>query len=159
MTKIKEIIPGSEIRGPLSFPPIQYPLAFIDYLWVSVIYSTCSFSLVTFIDGYLLPPFNFDYTEKLATHTLALFVLLQLAFQGFIAIMIFAILQRLPSPVMGIAGYNSHSSLGLLLRNPGLISVLLFSLSKSLQGRLAILYSRFNKNGVPGLSIYKNDIQ
>lgn len=159
MTKSKEIITESEIRGPLSFPLIQYPLAFIDYLWVSVIYSICSFSLATLIDGYLLPPFNFDYTEKLATHILVIFVLSQLALQGFIAIMLFAVLQRLPSPVMGIVGYNSHSSLGLLLRNPGLISVLLFSLSKSLQGRLAILYSRFNKNGLAGLSIYKNNIQ
>jgi len=155
MTKAREIITGSEIRGPLSFPSIQYPLAFIDYLWVSIIYSTCSFGLVTLIDGYLLPPFNFDYTEKLPTYILAVFILIQLAFQGFIAIMLFALLQRLPSPVTGIAGYDSHSSLGLLLRNPGIISVLLFFLSKSLHGRLAILYSRFSKNGLVSLSIYK----
>lgn len=159
MTKINDIISETNIRGPLSFPLVQYPLAFVDYLWVSVIYSISSFSLVTLIDGYLLPPFDFYYTEKLHTATLAVMVLLQLAFQGFIAIMLFAILQRIPSPVMGIEGYNSHSSLGLLLRNPGLISVLLFSLSKSLQGRLAVLYSRFNnKNGLYGLSIYKKEI-
>ena len=155
MTKIHNIIEGTEIRGPLSFPLIQYPVAFMDYLWVSVIYSIISFSLVTLIDGYLLPPFDLEATQQIQTVLLAVYVLLQLAFQGFIAIMLFAILQRLPSPFIGLYGYNSHSSLGLLLRNPGLISVLLFSLSKSLQGRLAILYSRFSKNGVYGLTIYK----
>ena len=156
MIKTHNIMTGLDIRGPLSFPLIQYPLAFIDYLWVSIIYSVSSFSLVTLIDGHILPPFNFEYTKELHTVTLAVLVILQLAFQGFVAIMLFAILQRLPSPVMGISGYNSHSSLGLLLRNPGLISVLLFSLSKSLQGRLAILYSRFSENGLASLSIYKN---
>lgn len=158
MTKINDIVFDSNIRGPLSFPLIQYPLAFVDYLWVSIIYSTSSFIVATLIDGHLLPPFDFYYTEKLHTATLATMVLLQLAFQGFIAIMLFAILQRIPSPVMGIAGYNSHSSLGILIRNTGIITILLFSLSKSLQGRLAVLYSRFNKNGLYGLSIYKKEI-
>ena len=155
MPKIHNIIKGTKIRGPLSFPLIQYPVAFMDYLWVSVIYSTITFSLVTLIDGYLLPTFDFEATQKIQTGVLAVLVLLQLAFQGFIAIMLFAVLQRMPSPLADWYGYNSHSSLGLLLRNPGLISVLLFSLSKSLQGRLAILYSRFSKNGVYGLTIYK----
>uniref|UniRef100_A0A6C0LG96 Uncharacterized protein n=1 Tax=viral metagenome TaxID=1070528 RepID=A0A6C0LG96_9ZZZZ len=146
----------TNIKGPLSFPLIQYPVAFFDFLWVSIIYSICSFSLAALIDGHLLPPFDYSYTEKESTLVLAIQVILQLAFQGFIAIMLLAILQKVPSPVKGIAGYNSHSSLGILLRNPALISVLLFSLSKSLQGRLAILYSRFNRNGEIGLFIYKN---
>jgi hypothetical protein len=101
------------------------------------------------------PSFDIYYTEKQSSHVLAVEILLQLAFQGFVAIMLFAILQKIPSPFEGLAGYNSNSSLGILLRNPAIISVILFSLSKSLQGRLTVLYSRFNSNAISSLTIYK----
>jgi hypothetical protein len=143
------------IRSPLGFPLIQYPFAFMDYLWVIVIYVVSSFSLATFVDGHLLPQFDIYYTEKQSSHVLAVEILLQLAFQGFVAIMLFAILQKIPSPFEGLAGYNSNSSLGILLRNPAIISVILFSLSKSLQGRLTVLYSRFNSNAISSVAIYK----
>jgi len=148
----------SLFKSTLSYPLIQYPFAFIDYLWVIVIYVIISFSLATLIDGNILPPFDIAYTEKEKTVILALEIILQLAMQGFIAIMLFAILRNLPSPVAGIAGYNPNSSLGILLRNPAIISVILFSLSKSLQGRMAVFYSRFNKNAIASLSIYKLNI-
>jgi hypothetical protein len=142
-------------KSTLSYPLIQYPFAFIDYLWVIIIYVVISFSLATLIDGYILPPFDIIYAEKERTFVLAIEIILQLAMQGFIAIMLFAFLRNLPSPVAGIAGYNPNSSLGILLRNPAIISVILFSLSKSLQGRMAVFYSRFNKNAIASLSIYK----
>jgi len=133
------------IRDPLSFPLIQYPVAFFDFLWVSIIYSICSFSLAVLIDGHLLPPFDYSYTEKESTLVLAIQVLLQLAFQGFIAIMLLAILRKVPSPVKGIAGYNSHSSLGILLRTPAII-VLPFYTAVSIETViLAYLYTRINK--------------
>lgn len=142
-------------KSTLSYPLIEYPFAFIDYLWVIVIYVVISFSLATIIDGHILPPFDIVYTEKENTFILAVEIILQLAMQGFIAIMLFAILRKLPSPVEGLGGYNPNSSLGILVRNPAIISIILFSLSKSLQGRMAVFYSRFNKNAVSSLSIYK----
>jgi len=142
-------------KSALSYPLVQYPFAFIDYLWVIIIYVVISFSLATIIDGHILPPFDIAYTEKENTIVLAIEIILQLAMQGFIAIMLFAILRKLPSPVAGIAGYNPNSLLVILLRNPAIISVILFSLSKSLQGRMAVFYSRFNKNAISSLSIYK----
>jgi hypothetical protein len=142
-------------KSALSYPLVQYPFAFIDYLWVIVIYVVISFTLATIIDGHILPPFDIFNTEKENSTILAIEIILQLALQGFIAIMLFAILRKLPSPVYGLGGYNPNSSLGILLRNPAIISVILFSLSKSLQGRMAVFYSRFNKNAVASLSIYK----
>lgn len=142
-------------KSTLSYPLIQYPFAFIDYLWVIIIYVVISFSLATLIDGHILPPFDIAYTEKEKTFILAIEIILQLALQGFIAIMLFAVIRNIPSPVEGLGGYNPNSSLGILLRNPAIISVILFSLSKSLQGRMAVFYSRFNKNAISSLSIYK----
>ena len=142
-------------KSTLSYPLIQYPFAFIDYLWVIIIYVVISFSLATLIDGHILPPFDIAYTEKEKTFILAIEIILQLALQGFIAIMLFAVIRNIPSPVKGMGGYNPNSSLGILLRNPAIISVILFSLSKSLQGRMAVFYSRFNKNAISSLSIYK----
>lgn len=142
-------------KSTLSYPLIQYPFAFIDYLWVIIIYVVISFSLATLIDGNILPPFDIAYTEKEKTYVLAIEIILQLALQGFIAIMLFAVIRNIPSPVEGMGGYNPNSSLGILLRNPAIISVILFSLSKSLQGRMAVFYSRFNKNAISSLSIYK----
>lgn len=145
-------------KSTLTYPLIQYPFAFIDYLWVIIIYVVISFALATLIDGYLLPPFDILFTEKENTAILAIQIIIQLALQGFIAIMLFAILRKLPSPVRGLGGYNPNSSLGILLRNPAIISVILFFLSKSLQGRMVVFYSRFNKNAIASLSIYKLNV-
>jgi len=144
-----------KIKNLLSFPWPHYFVAFLDYLWVITIYVTSAFLIVVFIDGYLLPPFNLNISEKQSTTLLAIKVLIQIAFQGFIAILLFVILNKLPTPVKGLFQYNPHTSLGVLLRNPALITILLFSLSKSLQGRLAVLYSRFNKNALTSLKMYK----
>ena len=147
---------------PLStFPISRYPIAFLDYLWVIILYISSAFFLATTIDGRILPPLNVEKTKQLNSLILFIFIIIQFAFQGFIAIVIFILLQKLPSPVNGIFGYNHHSAVGLIVRNPAIISVMLFALSKSLQGRLTILYSRFNQNALPYVqqieNLYKNN--
>jgi hypothetical protein len=131
---------------PLSFPWYQYPIALLDYSWVISIYVIVSFFLAVLIDGYLLPPFSYQYELKENSLFLGIKVLLQLALQGFIAVFLSAFMQSFPTPVGGIFGYNPHSSLGMVLRNPAIISIILFNLSTSLIMRLKYLYSRFNKN-------------
>jgi hypothetical protein len=121
-------------------------ISLVDYTWVIIMYSVSAFILAVIIDGYILKPFDLEKTKKESTLILSLQVILQIAVQGFIAIFLHGLLEDIPSPVDGIFGYNSKSDLGNLLRNPAIISVILFALSKSLQGRLMVLYSRFDKN-------------
>jgi len=128
--------------NPLNYPFSQYPVAFLDYIWVITMYVTASFSLALLIDGHLLPSYDEKKESAESSFILGSRVLLQLAIQGFIAIVLSALLQSLPSPVNNIFGYNSHTSLGLLLRNPSIISVILFSLSDSLRSRMVLLHSR-----------------
>lgn len=137
-----------------SYPWIQYPVGLLDYFWVIVCYVGSAFFISAGIDGYLLPPFDPEIIDKESTIWLAIEVLLQLALQGFIAIFLVAILQHLPSPVHGMLGYSRYSSIGILVRNPAIISVILFSLSRSMQGRLYELYSRYDKNAL--VNIYKH---
>jgi hypothetical protein len=77
---------------------------------------------------------------------LALQVLLQIALQGFVAVVLSVFLKRVPSPLHGVLGYDTRSPAGEIIRNPAIISVVLFALSKSLQGRLEILFGRFDAN-------------
>ena len=121
-------------------------VSLLDYAWVITIYSVSAFILAVIIDGHILKPFNLEKTKKESTIVLSLEVILQIAVQGFIAIFLHGLLEDIPSPVDGLFGYSSKSGLGNLLRNPAIISVILFALSKSLQGRLMVLYSRFDKN-------------
>ncbi len=120
-----------------------FPIAFLDYLWAITIYVIASFGLAVLIDGYLLPKYSQKITDETSTLFLAIQVIAQLALQGFIAILLCAIAEAVPSPVQGIHRYTTGSTLGKLLRNPALISVILFTLSKSLQGRLNSLFYRF----------------
>lgn len=131
---------------PLSFPLIQYPIALLDYFRVIIIYVIIGFGLATIIDGHILPPFDREKVNAQSTPVLAIRVILQFALQGFIAIFICALVQKIPSPFNGINGYDTNSTLGLLIINPAIITMLLFALSRSLQGSLYILYSRFNQN-------------
>ena len=133
------------LLSPLSYPLIQYPICFIDYLWVISVYITSCFSLAVFIDGYLLPPFDLEQESKESSLFIAVKVLLQLAFQGFIAIFLCAVLQKIPSPVNNICGYDSQTTLGVLIRNPAIISAILLLLSQSLRNRALHLFSRIQK--------------
>lgn len=126
----------------------RMPVLLADYIWVISLYATLSFWLVVIIDGHILPAYVPEREQ--AKPTLLLFVqfLLQVALQGFIAILLHSALQMVPSPLTGIGGYDPHGPEGTILRNPAIISVILFSLSKSLQGRLQILFSRFDRNAL-----------
>jgi magnesium-transporting ATPase (P-type) len=128
----------------LLYPLHHYPVAFVDYLWVVTVYSGSAFSLAMLLDGYLLPPFDPAAESKQSSWYLAIKVLLQFTVQGFIAIFMCAFLLKLPSPVRGLGGYDTHSKLGNVLRNPAIVSVVLFALSSSLRSRLLYLFSRFD---------------
>ena len=133
-------------KNPLLLPFGQYPIALLDFLWVITIYVSSAFILAAIIDGFVLPPFNLEYNLKTSSLVLTVEILFQFALQGFIAIFLCVTLQNIPSPVQGILGYESHNGLGVLLRNPAIINIILFTLSKSLRGKLFILFGRIDKN-------------
>jgi hypothetical protein len=155
-------MPSQIINDPFSIPLIQYPIALIDYLWVIIIYISSAFILAAIIDGYILPIFDKEKVSYESSPWLVFQILLQFAIQGFIAILLSILLQKAPSPVHGIFGYESQSSMGLLLRNPAIIYIILFALSKSLQAKLFILFGRVSPNvnanvGIPvAILINKN---
>ena len=140
----KHISKHHKIISPLNYPLVVYPFAFIDYLWVLTIYIMCSFGLSVLIDGHILAPFDKDKESNDSSFFIFMKILLQFSVQGFIAIMLCALLQKIPSPMKGIYGYDPHSTLGLLIRTPAIISVLLFALAQSLRARLLYFFSRFN---------------
>ena len=122
------------------------PIYIVDYIWIITIYATTAILLAVLIDGYLLPLYYADETKKKQTWQLYLEVILQIALQGFIAIVVITVLQNIPSPVEGINGYGHGSGEALIIRTPAILTVLLFYLSRSLKGRLVTLVSRFDKN-------------
>ena len=122
------------------------PVLLADYLWVICLYASCSFWLAVLIDGVLLPPYDQDKTDRTPSFVLFIEVILQIALRGFLAILLSTLLHNIPSPVSGVLSYNPKSIQGEIIRNPAIISVILFALSKSLQRRLFSLFSRFDKN-------------
>jgi hypothetical protein len=141
-----------DTREPFSYPLTHYPVALIDYFWIITMYVGTAFLLATTIDEYILPPLDYTKVMNDSTPWLGFQILLQLSLQGFVAIFLCGMLQKIPSPVDGIFGYDYHSSLGLLLRNPAIINIILFALSKSLQGKILIFFSRFNENAKTSLT-------
>ena len=123
---------------------MHYPVAFLDYMYVITIYSTCAFFCSVLIDGYIIPTFNVQLAIKRRSIVLAVQILLQLAVQGFIAIFLYALLQKINSPFDGLYGYTSNTPLGLTVRSPAIISVILFYLSTSLHDKLMVLFNRFS---------------
>ena len=119
-------------------------IIFLDYAWVIAIYFTFTFFLAYLIDGVILPPFDEKKSREMSTLYLFIVVLAQVATQGFLAITAHSLLQNIPSPAHGISNYNVNSQLGETMRNPAMISVLLFALSKSLQERVLLLFRRFD---------------
>jgi len=128
----------------LSENHLHYPVAFLDYLYVITIYATSAFFFSVIIDGYIIPEFNVEVAIKKSNIVLALQILAQLAVQGFIAIFLYALLQKINSPFNGLYGYTSDTPLGLTVRSPAIISVILFYLSLSLHNKLKILFNRFS---------------
>lgn len=123
------------------------PVYLLDYIWVITIFFSTAFWLAVLIDGYILPPFDLKTAEATSTWVLYGEVLLQIALQGFLVITIAAFLQIVPSPVSGVMGYDTHGTLGsVIIRNSAIVTFLLLTLSHGLQGRLQILFARFNTN-------------
>jgi hypothetical protein len=123
----------------------KYTFALLDYIWVITIYVSVAFFLSTLVDGHLLPPFVPEEAEKDSNAVLAGKIILQFALQGFFVIVITETMTNLYSPFSSVHGYNPKTDIGLLIRNPTVIAMILFNLSKTLQGRLAILYHRFGR--------------
>lgn len=122
----------------------RYGLAFLDYLWVLTIYVVFAFTISNIMDNYVLNKFNEEKTKKQSSIRLGLEIILQLAVQGFFVIMITEIMIKIYSPFDNTKYYNSKSGLGLLIRNPAIIAVILYNSSNQLQGRLKVFLSRFN---------------
>ena len=123
--------------------PFMYGIAYLDYLFVLILYLSTSFCLAVYINLHVLTPVFEEDIQKESTPYLALQILMQFSLQGFIAVFLSIILQKIPSPFNGIHGYDSNSSLGSSIRNPAIISLMLFILSKSLQAKLNNLFYRF----------------
>jgi hypothetical protein len=130
----------------------QYPIAFLDYMFVITIYVISAFFLSVAIDGYLVPTFNQSIASQQSNFYLASKILLQLSVQGFIAIFLYALLQKIHSPFYGLYGYTSKTPLGLSIRNPAIISVILFFYSTSLHSDLYLLFSRVTGKSISNRS-------
>lgn len=129
--------------APLNHPIEQYPIAFLDYLFIVFICITVGFSMAIIIDGYIFDKFDKEEESKQSSLYIYSKLLFQFAFQGFIVILIWSFLMSVPSPFEDIYNYNSKSTLGTLMRNPAIITIILFTLSISLKERLFYLFSRF----------------
>lgn len=123
----------------------KYTFALLDYIWVITIYVSVAVLLSSLVDGKLLPPFDPKEAETESNALLAFKVILQFALQGFFVIVITETMANIYSPFSYFNGYNPKTDIGLLIRNPTVISIILFNLSKNLQGRLSILYHRLGK--------------
>jgi hypothetical protein len=135
------------VDNPLKLPYLHYPIALMDYLYIITFYVIVAICLAILIDGHILIAFDEQKARQDTTLVLGSKIIGHIALQGFIVIFIALILEKIPSPVDGIFGYDSHGSLGKLVRNTAIITTILFILSASLRRRLAILFDRFsNKN-------------
>jgi hypothetical protein len=144
---------ASKLKNIFTAPLYLYPIMFIDYLWVTAIYVGVAFLSVVIIDGHILGKFDIEYVMKRNSFILALEILVQLVWQGFVAIMLSSFLHNIYSPVEGLYGYTTDSVIGHLLRTPAIISIILFSQSKALQGKIQVFFSRYDKNNVVTIPI------
>ncbi len=69
--------------------------------------------------------------------------------QGLLAMLAHTLVQKIPSPFDGLCGYHAHSRAGENVRNPAILSVFMFALSKSLQARIMFTFRRFDKRAPP----------
>jgi hypothetical protein len=122
------------------------PFALLDYIWIIFVYFTVAFFIEVLIDGYLLPPFDYENEVKIPSWKLYLQIFLQIAIQGFVAFIIYAIVQYFPYPKIFMQYYNPTSPIGFFLHSPSIIVTLIMMLSYSLKKRVFLLFSRFNKN-------------
>lgn len=127
------------------------PIYILEFIWVTFIYGTTAFIMAFLINGYLLPPYNLQDTDKTPTWRLYIEIIFQLALQSFLVVIIIFILQKLPSPIEHLGFYRNNSPEALAIRDPAILTVLLYTLSTSMQGRIIDFFSRFDKDTIPSL--------
>lgn len=127
----------------LNMPFVYYPIGFIDFCYVITIYIISSLGLAALINGIILPPFIVEESKKLSSIVLVLYLSMIFALQGFLSVLMCAFLELIPSPINGIWGYDTHSPIGIIVRNPAIVTIILFGLSKTLNGIIQIICDRF----------------
>jgi hypothetical protein len=130
---------------PISHQIKMYPIVFFDYIWVVAVYFTATFITSVILEGVIFPQYNKRIAESQSSFYLAIRIIFQLSVQGFAAILLGLLLQKIPTPFDRVFGYDKSSSLGKLIRKPEIILVILMMLSMSLRDRLLTLYVRFDK--------------
>lgn len=133
----------------LGFFSKMLPIYLLDYGFVVLIYINFAFFSAVLIDGYIFKPYNAERESQKNTIRLYFEVTLQFILQGFLATILASIIMFIPSPMKGIYGYDSSYKEWTLFRNVAVINIILFFLSKTLQGKLRILFDRFSKNSSP----------
>ena len=129
---------GSSI---LNMPAIYYPVGILDYVYVSTIYIISSLIIAGGINGFL-PAFNPKQAQNDSTMKLSIYLAIVISLQGFFACVVTTLLHMLPSPINGLFGYNTNSPIGMIVRNPAIITLLLFMMNDTVHGILPILLAR-----------------
>ena len=124
---------------------LQYtmlPVYLLDYLFVMFLYISIAIILGVGINGFIAKKYATVDIKIIPTWKLFLLLVGQLFLQGFIVICVIYLLRYIPSPVTGFLGYDPSGEVGTLLRNPAIISILLFTLAVNLKLQLVELYDR-----------------
>jgi hypothetical protein len=133
---------NSIFNMPLRF----YPIGILDYVYVSTWYITLALITGAIINGILLPPFDDKKSEKEHTAKLVLILAAILSMQGFVVCAITTILDLIPSPINGLFGYNTLSPIGVIVRNPAIMSIIIFTSNETIIGIIKILLERAKQN-------------
>jgi hypothetical protein len=117
----------------------------VDLSMVIISYALMAFVAEVAIDGYLLPPFNPTIAATRPSIILFLEICGQILFQTLLAIGAHWVVEHMPCPVQGLGGYDAKGPFSQgSLRNPALFTVIVFSLSASLQARIKFLFGRYD---------------
>ena len=125
----------------LNMPAIYYPVGVLDYVYVSTLYILSALLIAGPINGFL-PTFNPKTAMNDSTMKLSITLAVVVSLQGFFACVITTLLHMLPSPINGLFGYNTNSPIGAIVRNPAIITLLLFMMNDTIHGILPILLAR-----------------
>jgi len=119
----------------------NFPIYLLDYIYIMILYIIIPIILGGYINNHLLPTDNSEI-KKEKTFTLFYKILMQLVLQGFIIICIIYLMKKIPSPFSKINNYNPDGPIGQLVRNPAIMSVIMFYGSSGVHERLSELYTR-----------------
>ena len=125
----------------LNMPLIYYPVGILDYVYVSTIYIISALLIAGGINGFM-PTFNPKKAMAESTISLTISLAIVVSLQGFFACVVTTLLHMLPSPINGLFGYNTNSPIGTIVRNPAIITLLLFMMNDTVHGILPILLAR-----------------